>query len=632
MVATPATRAIVEAPHGAAISALAITPDGTAAITADETGGIRLWPKLDGTREPCVVELPNPRVLALARHRDGFFVAWIDNANSLALAELDDRGRTRRHGAVAQDADYLGLAITDLGLLAWRSDQTIVLYDFDGVQLGRIGTEPGERLVNVSANGSGAVAVVAVRAASAEGRVVRPLRLAPALAWDKPFEAGGGDPSGPVAISKSGKRIALISSPDTKTQELRIVERSTGRLLASSPLAAVMEIGFTDEDHVAVGLATGAGWLATTKGSAPALAGAAAPAEQFATADNLAVIAMVSELQLARRDGAQYLGYGLSSPQVATLGPNHGLVVGMAKDFVQLDAALASTSAKPPAIPTNSTLLELHWMGGSDYAANVMDANGRFATLILSSEGREPVALRSSATSGRTLQPLRYEPSTQVLAVSFGEASVERWSAAQRKIEYLASFPRPAASRDRQLVPLAPALAGGKELVDVSMANGATVAWTDATTKQRSAAMPVAAFITADAAGHVYAWTIDPATSQLVISVLAPGKVLHTLPHDGTVTLWPDPKGTRVAEVGATQVTLYKVDGTLVWKQSITGANQVLWPTDDTVAIITAAGIARADAATGVVTSARCGWSFGLQPQPHPPSVRIEPICTQLGR
>ncbi|HET9987827.1 MAG TPA: hypothetical protein VFQ65_04890, partial [Kofleriaceae bacterium] len=72
--------------------------------------------------------------------------------------------------------------------------------------------------------------------------------------------------------------------------------------------------------------------------------------------------------------------------------------------------------------------------------------------------------------------------------------------------------------------------------------------------------------------------------------------------------------------------------GTLVWKQTLAGANQVLWPTDDTLAIITAAGIARLDAATGAVTAVRCGWSFGLSPLAHTSGVRIEPLCTQLGR
>jgi len=629
MVATTPTREMIQAPDGAPITALAVTSDGTAAITADETGGMRLWPKLDGTREPCVVELPNPRALAIAKHGAAFFVAWIDSANSLALAELDDRGRTIRHGAIAQDADFLGLAMTDVGLLAWRSDQKVVLYDFDGVQIGGLGTEPGERIIDVAANGTNAVAVVAVRGETAETKAVRPIQL-PALAWGKPFDAGGGEPMGPVAISKSGKRLALATMQDDKTHEIRLVERTTGRLLASTGFDTPMELGFTDEDHVALGLGAGATWLSATKGLPPAATGSAEPAELFSTADGVAVTAMGFELQLAKPERAQYLGYGVSSPQIASLAPDRGFVVGADKVLVRLDAALASTAAKPPAVSDGATVLGLRWLGGTDYAASMMDANSRFMTAIVSSAGRDGVDVGNAGT--RNLQPVRYEPSTHVITQSFGDATAYRWNPDQRKLEVLATFPRPVPSRERQLVPIAPALAGGKELIDVSVINGTTVTWTDATTKQRSAPVAVSAFITADVAGHVYAWTVDPATNQLVISVFDPMKRLGTLPHDGTVTLWPDPQGTRVAELGASQVALYKLDGTLVWKQAIANANQVLWPGDDSVAVITASGIASLDAATGTVKTARCGWMFGLQATIHNSSVRLEPLCTQLGR
>ena len=630
MISTPATRAMIEAPHGAPITVLAVTSDGTAAITADDGGGMRLWPKLDGTREPCVVELAAPRSLAIAHHGEGFFVAWIDSANSLSLAELDDHGRTIRHGAIAQDAEFRGIVMTDLGLLAWRSDQTIALYDLDGVQIGRLGTEPGERLVSVAAHGASAVAVVAIRAGSAEGNIVRPLELAP-LGWAKPFEAGGGNPDGAIAISKSGKRIALVTVLDDKSTELRVVELTTGRLLASSRVDAATEIGFTDEDHVAVALASGLAWLAVGKDLAPVVGGNASPAEQLAIADHQGVVAVDFELELVRPDGAQYLGYGLASPQIATVAPNHGLVIGTGKDLLQIDPGLATTAVKPPALPNDATLLELHWLGGTDYAANLLSGE-QFSAQILSSAGRDPIVLRPPATADRSIQPLHYEPSSHILTQSYRSAVVERWSADQRKVEYLASFPLLTASHDRELVPIAPALAGGKELVDVTLGSGATVTWTDATTKQRTSTMPIAAFITADAAGHVYAWTVDTATKQLVISVLAPGKILNTLPHDGTVTLWPDPQGTRVAEVGSNAVALYKVDGTLVWKQTIPNANQVLWPSDDTIVVIAAAGIARLDARTGAVAVARCGWGFGLQATRHNPSTRIEPLCTQLGQ
>ena len=45
------------APHGTAIDQLAVSDDGTAAVTQDGMGGSRVWLALDGTREPVIITL-----------------------------------------------------------------------------------------------------------------------------------------------------------------------------------------------------------------------------------------------------------------------------------------------------------------------------------------------------------------------------------------------------------------------------------------------------------------------------------------------------------------------------------------------------------------------------------------------
>ena len=77
MITQSASRALREAPPAGAIDLVAVTPDGGAAITADLGGGIRLWPTLDGSREPRVVTLEPPTDLALARAGSGF-IARVD--------------------------------------------------------------------------------------------------------------------------------------------------------------------------------------------------------------------------------------------------------------------------------------------------------------------------------------------------------------------------------------------------------------------------------------------------------------------------------------------------------------------------------------------------------------------------
>src|SRR5688572_19947114 len=91
--------------HGGPINAIAVTSDGRAAVTADITGGMRLWPTLDGTREPIVIKAASPAALAIAHDASGFAIAVTDSANQVELVRLDNKGevRTRRKfGEAAQ--------------------------------------------------------------------------------------------------------------------------------------------------------------------------------------------------------------------------------------------------------------------------------------------------------------------------------------------------------------------------------------------------------------------------------------------------------------------------------------------------------------------------------------------------
>ena len=634
MVGHPDTRSKIESPHGGPIAMVAETPDGTAAITSDELGGMRLWPALDGTREPCVVDLSPPRDLAIARHRDGFLVATIDAAQGLALTVLDDQGRTLRHATIAGDAGFIGMDMTDLGVLAWSDDQTIALYGFEGELLGRVGTEPGQRLANIAARGHFAVAEVDVVAGEGPPtRIVRPLLLQPKLAWDKAIDVGG-DPMGAIAISGTGKRLAVAVGflGDKKSQAIRVIEPQTGRTIATQYIDMSVEFGFSDDNHLAAAVGNGVTWIdLTKKAQLPTLGSMATPKSMFATGDGVALTAQGGELLVAKPDDPKYLGYQLESPQVATSGPNGNLVIGVGVEFAQIDSTLALVTAPTPSFPANSRVSELQWIGGDDYVANVANADGSTEVMIVASDGRAPVALRAAPSVTRSVRPLHYEPSTHLLTVSFGDSpTVDRWIPAQRRIEKIAAVSRGKGFQQRELLPISPALAGGAEIVEVSLDEKTTVAWTDATMKKQIATMPITSFVTADAAGHVYAWMVDAATAQLALSVLVPGKQIATLPHDGTVTLWPDPKGTRVLELGASGAALYRVDGTLVWKLPMVGASEAVWSGDSAIAIVTASGVARLDAATGVVTATRCGWRFGLTAESHPQPARLEPVCTQL--
>lgn len=94
--------------------------------------------------------------------------------------------------------------------------------------------------------------------------------------------------------------------------------------------------------------------------------------------------------------------------------------------------------------------------------------------------------------------------------------------------------------------------------------------------------------------------------------------------------MWPEPSGTRHLEITPTSVALYDLHGTQLWLRQLATSQDALWLTDESIAVASGGGVARLDAASGAVIAARCGWKFGLALKPHPPSLRVEPLCAQL--
>src|SRR5688500_1088024 len=92
---TPKPMAPITGAHGGIINAIAVTSDATAAVTGDPTGGLRLWPTLDGTREPIAIKAPVADALAIVKDGSGFAIAVTDAANQVEVVRVDGRGNAR---------------------------------------------------------------------------------------------------------------------------------------------------------------------------------------------------------------------------------------------------------------------------------------------------------------------------------------------------------------------------------------------------------------------------------------------------------------------------------------------------------------------------------------------------------
>src|SRR5688500_16923985 len=72
--------------HTANIDMVAVSPDGTAALTRDQIGAVRLWPRLDGSVEPIVIPVQGATTLSVAsRGKDAHTVAIVDPSGSAKI-------------------------------------------------------------------------------------------------------------------------------------------------------------------------------------------------------------------------------------------------------------------------------------------------------------------------------------------------------------------------------------------------------------------------------------------------------------------------------------------------------------------------------------------------------------------
>src|SRR5262249_3655077 len=79
----------------ARIALIGAPEDGSFAVTSDVPGGVRLWPSLDGKREPVIVTARLPTALAVARDGGEIAIADLDVAGGLEIVRTSPEGEPR---------------------------------------------------------------------------------------------------------------------------------------------------------------------------------------------------------------------------------------------------------------------------------------------------------------------------------------------------------------------------------------------------------------------------------------------------------------------------------------------------------------------------------------------------------
>jgi hypothetical protein len=629
-------RTKIEAPHGGAITALAVTPDGKSAVSCDELGGLRLWPTLDGTVEPRAIDLPHPDHIAIGRDPRGFVIAMIDEVGGLIIEVVDGDGLTVARASLPLEPAYAGVVMSDAGALAWRADQRVVSLHADGTIAKQLAAEPGQRIAAIATAGGKAVAIIETQTSSTPTRRARWLTLGSELAWGSWIK--GTDVGSAIALSPTGKKVAHLTLDATHGGggKYVVVDTASGDEV-SEAVTSITAIGLPDDDHLALGAAGSVVWqdLSKAKPKGPSVPPPTPVAPDtdrgiLAVGGGRALTAMSGELVIATSTKTEFLGYELESPAVAAATSNGRMLIGLGETFAILDKQLQAQPAPDLSVPIGSAIADLHWLSGDDWLVESSRVNDGVTSIFLVDAATKKT--REVRTGMAMVQLLMYEPTTHLATLSLGDTpQVLRHEPGKLRIDRVSQLPKSGGFERAEIVPVSPALANGAEAVVVQMRDRVTLRWVrDTRALDKGAAVTIDGSLAGvDAAGHVFLWQNDP-QNMLELAIFGDGKRIGTLPTDGPTAVWPDPKGTQVVEVGQRSVSLVGLDGKRKWAQALQGVTEALWLDDGSIAIVSAAGVARLDAATGNVLAARCGWRFGLTTKQHPVSPRFEPVCTQL--
>ena len=127
----------IGASHAGDIVELAVTGSGSAALTLDATGSVRLWPSLRGDIAPVVVQFNEPTQLAVGERADYVVAAAIDVSGGLQLHILSKAGGGVLTQALRVDSEFIDVVfVTGQGLLALSADQQLHRIDDAGTYAG----------------------------------------------------------------------------------------------------------------------------------------------------------------------------------------------------------------------------------------------------------------------------------------------------------------------------------------------------------------------------------------------------------------------------------------------------------------------------------------------------------------
>jgi hypothetical protein len=561
------------------IRVLAATEDGTVAVTAD-TRAVRLWPALDGTREPVVVAMNIPSALSIVRDGKELVIAALDRAGGLEVVRTAADGLRRARARVESELGYTSVVATARGVLALRADQRLDRFDLHGARVATTAAPPGMRLAAVLHRRGRTLALLDAH----DG--VRASWLAfddGGLRWGEPTVVLGVDPA-TAQLAPDRDELAAMS-PDQKWL-LRVdltsgkARRREARGLFGDDTLRVRPIGYTREGLVYTN-GFDLNWWDNIYN--PILG---VPDPAVAT-DRMVVSGMANDVALITIDDTRHLGYRMPRPsQYQPIRGGGVLTDGVS--VVRVDDDFRPRRVAVPVLPPGA------WMMAVDRDHAIMvtrygDQNGTkvFWIDLATSDLRE---------IGRTPAPYpTFEPSTGVIA---GITASSHW---------IGHIDIASATIDREVeVPFTGRF--GEVHVFDPADTGMLAAMID--TPDGSSESVVTPVLELGAGGYVREG--KPRTlvrdddfwqrfDRGEINVIGMPAVVRRRSPDRTM----------VAELSRRRITLRDVGGGEWWSVAGNGVTSLSWTADGEL-VAFSGGLAKLDLATGAMTERQCGWRFGI--------------------
>jgi hypothetical protein len=641
--------------HGPEIVAVGVTPDGTAAASLDRGGGLRLWPTLDGTREPVVLHATAGKSVAIARSPGGFTVFVVDAAGAGELIQLTAAGVGVGRAPLAGDQPVTTLISTPAGFLILRADQTIELVDPAGAIQAHLVPEPGTHVESIVARGQVALAVVLDGKRARGRRIV----LDHGARWGE-LTAALPAAITQLAISPSGALAAISHAKSLRTD---LVELATGKvrdvvcaprswpnssgepsteevdqLLASG--AAPVPVAFLTETELACMVSGQLVWWKTADDPwRNSSTGVALLREPFAIFDRGLVVGAQTSLAIATRLSARYLGYALHEVAKLHAMADGALIVGDEQDALVLDGALVERGR-----------VALVHGGGEQHDLRMIDE--RYGVISDKVGDRYQLALFDGVLGARRQQlpydaadgEPSYEPATRLLATSDGmDGILVRYDPASHGFGPPARVP----STVRHAIALLdPSLTGGVAALQIEPLGGDVLQVGELALEDLRPGAKVAARATykvtgalaaVDRAGRLYVRHADAAdaASKGEVMIVQRGATIARLTGMGDAVVRPNRDGSRILAFAAPRAAVWTGAGKRLWDTTLWSAAAAEWAAGGELLVQFPTGAAMLAADTGAPIVRRCGWSFGLFPQS--PQLRsngrsVGTICDAAGR